>query len=212
MFENFLNLIYPNVCGFCGKINVDNTCKICRENLKYICGGNILLPYARKNFDGLIFAYRYEGIVKRKILEFKFFNKKFLYKALSEELLYRLIPFKDRFDCIIPVPIHWKRYFKRGYNQSYLIAKFLSRGLNIQVENNILKKVINNKSQTLFSESERLSNVRDVYKVCNATSIKGKCVLLVDDVFTTGATVDECSRMLKLAGAKAIFVATVAKA
>lgn len=211
MFEKLFNLIFPNVCGFCGKINADYACKMCRENLKYICGGNLLLPYVGKHFDGLIFAYRYEGIVKKRILEFKFFNKKFLYRALSIELFLKLKPYKDFFDVIIPVPIHWKKFLNRGYNQSYLIAKFLSLGLNISVKRNVLRKIFNNKSQTSFSESDRFLNVRGVYSVSNAVDIKDRCVLLVDDVFTTGATVDECSRVLKVAGAKKVFVATIAK-
>ena len=144
---------------------------------------------------------------------FKFHNKKyfryFLAKSIADILDKTCI---KNIDFIVPVPISIKRYFERGYNQSFLIAKNISKYLNIPVLKYCLVKVKHNKRQSELLNKQRVLNVKNVYKVYNSKLIKGKCVLLIDDIYTTGSTVNECSRVLKEAGVNKIIVATVAKA
>lgn len=213
MLNKILNYVYPNICGFCNKIiSEEYTCKNCQEKLKYMYESEKQLVSVNKYFDALVCAYKYSGIIRSKILQYKFKNKKYLYASLSERLIKLLNMYSNEIDIIIPVPIHYMRAFNRGYNQSFLIAKFVAKKIKKEIRNNILKKVLNNKPQSLLTANKRKSNVCNAYKIRKADAIKGKTILLIDDIYTTGATVNECSKVLKENGAKRIIVATVAKA
>ena len=113
---------------------------------------------------------------------------------------------------IIPVPLHKYRSRERGYNQSFLILKALAKkNKNIIIKNNILQKQRNIKPQSSMNKLERKNNIKNAYTITNKLEIKNKKILLFDDVFTTGSTTNECSRMLKENGAKKIGVLTIAK-
>lgn len=213
MFEILQQIVYPKKCAFCNMlISEYYTCKKCEKNLEYICASNKIQIARNKYFDFIISSYFYTGIIRRKILEFKFENKKYLYKALSQKLLISLKAYANMIDYVVYVPISLERYFERGYNQSKLIAKFLSNGINKPLLNFVLLKNKNNKKQSKLSVVDRKLNVRNVYKIFNKRNIYGKTILLVDDIFTTGATVNECSKILKQCGVSSIIVATIAKA
>ncbi|MBR4110845.1 MAG: ComF family protein [Clostridia bacterium] len=213
MLNKILNYVYPDVCGFCNKIiSEEYTCKSCQEKLKYMYESEKQLVSVNKYFDVLICAYKYKGIIRSKILQYKFKNKKYLYTSLSERLIKLLNMYSDEIDIIIPVPIHFIRNFNRGYNQSFLIAKFVAQKMKKELKNNILKKVRNNKPQSILTSSKRKRNVCNAYVIKKENLIKEKTILLIDDIYTTGATVNECSKVLKESGAKKIIVATIAKA
>ena len=213
MLNKIINYVYPKVCGFCNKIiSEEYTCKNCQEKLKYMYESERQLVSVNKYFDILICAYKYKGIIRSKILQYKFKNKKYLYTTLSQRLIELLNMYSNEIDIIIPVPIHFMRAFNRGYNQSFLIARFIAQKMDKELKNNILKKVRNNKPQSLLTANKRKNNVYNAYKLIRADAIKGKTILLIDDIYTTGATVNECSKVLKENGAKKIIVATVAKA
>ena len=213
MLNKIINYVYPKVCGFCNKIiSEEYTCKNCQEKLKYMYESERQLVSVNKYFDILICAYKYKGIIRSKILQYKFKNKKYLYTTLSQRLIELLNMYSNEIDIIIPVPIHFMRAFNRGYNQSFLIARFIAKKIDKELKNNILKKVRNNKPQSLLTANKRKNNVYNAYKLIRADAIKGKTILLIDDIYTTGATVNECSKVLKENGAKKIIVATIAKA
>lgn len=213
MLNKIIDYVYPKVCGFCNKIiSTEYTCKNCQEKLKYMYESERQLVSVNKYFDILICAYKYKGIIRSKILQYKFKNKKYLYTTLSQRLIELLNMYSNEIDIIIPVPIHFMRAFNRGYNQSFLIARFIAQKMDKELKNNILKKVRNNKPQSLLTANKRKNNVYNAYKLIRADAIKGKTILLIDDIYTTGATVNECSKVLKENGAKKIIVATVAKA
>lgn len=213
MLNKIISYVYPNSCGFCNKIiSEEYTCKNCQEKLKYMYESEKQLVSVNKYFDVLICAYKYKGIIRSKILQYKFKNKKYLYASLSERLIELLNMYSNEIDIIIPVPIHFIRSFNRGYNQSFLIARFIAKKMAKELKNNILKKIRNNKPQSLLTANKRKNNVCNAYKVVRTDDIKGKTILLIDDIYTTGATVNECSKVLKENGAKKIIVATVAKA
>ena len=127
---------------------------------------------------------------------------KCLKKILDETKIY---------DIIIPVPISKKRKKERGYNQSLLIARKISSKEKIKLGDKVISKVKNNNTQSKLNKEERAENVKNVYKITKDKEIINKNILLIDDIYTTGATLNECSRMLKQAGAKKIDVLTIAK-
>ena len=100
---------------------------------------------------------------------------------------------------------------KRGYNQTELIAKQISKSLNIKMEKDILIKDINTKPQSELNKTERKNNIKNVFKLQNIQKIENKKIVIFDDIYTTGSTVNECSRILKNAGAKNIGILTIAK-
>lgn len=212
LIEKVIDLIYPRRCGFCNqRIKEDYTCKKCKKNLEYICIKESIKNTSLDYFDFCVCAYSYEGLVREKILAFKFKNKKYLYRSLSERLIEILQQYQKIIDVIICVPISWKRYIERGYNQSDLLAKWIAFKLKKQRLKFVLLKRKNNLKQSTLSQSERIINVMGSYYVLQKEKIQGKIILLVDDILTTGATVNECSKVLKENGAKEIIVATVAK-
>lgn len=116
------------------------------------------------------------------------------------------------YDIIIPVPISKNRKSKRGYNQTELISSKIAKYIqNLIYEPDVLKKVKNIVPQSTLTKQERQNNVNNAYIVVSKEKIQGKSLILLDDVFTTGSTVNECSKVLKEAGARNIDVLTIAK-
>jgi ComF family protein len=115
-------------------------------------------------------------------------------------------------DAIIPVPLHPKRKKKRGFNQAQVIAKELARIKGIELKDQMLLKIKNVPPQTSLRVEERAKNVSGAFGVAEGGKIKGKVVLLVDDVYTTGSTIRECSSVLRKAGVKEVKALTVAQA
>ncbi len=122
----------------------------------------------------------------------------------------KICSFLKKYDIIIPVPMYKKRKQSRGYNQTELISKKLAKDLKIESSNKVLRKVIDTKKQSTLTKKERIKNVENAFNVVNSKSIENKNVILLDDIFTTGSTLNECSRMLKLAGTKEIAILTIA--
>ncbi len=220
MLKKILNFIYPDTCIFCRKIigvsayeKQDFTCNNCKKKLEYIRGQNDLKKSCNTYFDYLLYAFKYEGFVRTLLLDFKFYNKTYLHEFFASEILKIIQKFSQaKYDYILYVPISINRYFARGFNQSYMIAKYISNHINIPILKYGLVKIKNNKIQSTLKIAQRKQNVSGVYKVLFRKSLAGKKVLLVDDIFTTGSTVNECSRILKDAGVLEITVATIARA
>ena len=210
LYIKIFELIFPNVCGFCGeKINERYTCRKCLNILEYYKEKVYFSSNFGEYLDGILCAFNYKGILKEKMLQLKFHNNKYISKTFGEILSYKITKYNLGADIIVPVPICRKRYFERGYNQSEYIAKYVSKFCDIKLEKNILKKVKNNKRQSLLDATERKLNVKDVYAIKEKANVKGKNILLLDDIYTTGATLNECAKMLKLAGANKIIGITV---
>ena len=210
---DFLNLCYPNVCGVCEKINNNYICNKCNMKIKQYKKSNIDNIDSNKRFNTHAYIFIYDGIIRKKIIKYKFLNAPYLYYFFSSVILddLKLIEYIKQFDIIIPVPIHKKRRKKRGYNQSELIAKELSKKLNIQLHMNVLYKYINNLPQSSLNQEERKHNIKDAYILKNKELIKNKNILIFDDIYTTGNTVNECSKLLKNAQVNNIGVLTIAK-
>jgi ComF family protein len=118
---------------------------------------------------------------------------------------------RDNLDCIVPVPLHPKRLRWRGFNQAVVLGKELSRAWRLPIDPFILVRTRPTVPQTELNEAERRTNVRGAFAVEDGTPVKNKALLLLDDVYTSGATVNECSRVLRRAGAKSVHVLTLAR-
>ena len=152
-------------------------------------------------------------MIRNIILNYKFNDKSYLYKTIVNFLLKNEKFFKilKSYDTIIPVPISQKRYKERGYNQSYLIAKEMAKRLEIQCDKDTLIKTKNVIEQSKLNKEERQKNIEGVYKLRNQKMLQNKKILLIDDIYTTGSTVKECSKVLSKAKPKKIGVFTIAK-
>ena len=214
--ENILDIIYPQTCGICGKINKKTICRKCEVTLEKQAQCAIInegLEIENKNFNEIIYIFRYEGLIRKTIIDYKFNEKSYLYKTFVEFLLKDQKIFENikKYDTIIPVPISKKRQKERGYNQSLLIANEISKKVNIQVDKNCLIKIKNIIEQSRLNKEERNINIQNVYKLKNERFLFNKKILLIDDIYTTGSTVNECSKILRQANPKQIGIFVLAK-
>ncbi len=156
----------------------------------------------------------YEGALKQAIHSWKYEGKVGLSPLFGKWMAAKLSEYWDPecFDLIVPVPLHKERLRKRGFNQALLLAKELSRRTGIPYRKRILQKQRPTLPQVELSGAEREKAVRKSFRILDRDELKGKTILLVDDVYTTGATVNECSRILLVAGAHRIDVFTLAHA
>ena len=217
-----LNLIYPPMCGICGKFNDDFLCPKCQKILeneavfgidkyeKIKIEKNL---QERKYFNEHLYIFEYEGIIRRIILKYKFEDKAYLYKTFVNFLLKNknFFEFIKKYDTIIPVPISRKRRALRGYNQSELIVKEIANFTNLKEESNCLFKIKNVIEQSKLNKEERQKNIQGVYELRNKEKLYKNKILLVDDIYTTGSTVNECSKVLRGAKPKQIGIFTIAK-
>lgn len=214
--KNFLNLIYPQTCGICGKLDSNSLCKKCEINLKKQSENQIINKERElkdKYFSELMYIFKYEGQIRKLILDYKFNDKAYIYLTFVNFLLKNKKIFENikSYDTIIPVPISKKRLKIRGYNQSLLIAKKIAEQTNLELVNNCLIKTKNIIEQSKLNKEERKQNIQGVYKLENKKLIENKKILLIDDIYTTGSTVNECSKMLMNGKPDKIGVLVLAK-
>lgn len=212
--------MYPPICGICEKISKDALCPKCNLELKKQAEVNILQKEEieenikkEKYFEELMYIFKYEGQVRKLILDYKFNEKSYLYKTFVNFLLKNEKIFENikKYDKIIPVPISKRRNKERGYNQSMLIAEEIANKTNLELVNNCLIKTKNIIEQSKLNKEDRQQNIQGVYSLQNERLITNKKILLVDDIYTTGSTVNECCKILQQANPKIIGVLVLAK-
>lgn len=214
--EEILNLIYPPICGICGKIHSKSLCNKCEIELKKQSESQIIkggIEIEDKYFNELMYIFKYEGQIRKLILDYKFNEKSYIYLAFVNFLLKNKKIFEniESYDTIIPVPISKKRLNKRGYNQSLLIAKEIAEQTKLELLNNCLIKTKNIIEQSKLSKEERIQNIKGVYAIKNRKLIQNKKILLIDDIYTTGSTVNECSKILRQGNPSKIGILVLAK-
>ncbi|MCX7973499.1 MAG: ComF family protein [Candidatus Aminicenantes bacterium] len=156
----------------------------------------------------------YQGEIKEIILLFKYARIKFLGKDLANLALSFLANsfLWEGLDLVVPVPLYPKRKKERGFNQAEELARHICRAKKIPLAPRALIKIKDNLPQASLEAKERRQNVKGVYELIQKDQIKDKTILLVDDVFTTGSTLNECSLILKKAGAREVRALTIAQA
>lgn len=166
----------------------------------------------QNNCDGLLCVGRYSGSLKETLRRFKFSNKSSYYRALGKLLALKIQNTKqlDSFDVIVPVPLHKSRQKHRGYNQAELMAEQIAKTLKIPCEKNLLIKSVATNSQSMLKRTERLLNLEDAFMAVNDGLIADKNILLIDDIVTTGSTVNQCCKALKQVGAEKVIAGVIA--
>lgn len=191
--------------------NISYTCEKCSNILKYRLNESLDVSIYDRHFERLITCFLYKDDIRKKVLEFKFSNKPFLGKIFAKSMVDILIEKKITADLIIPVPMHYTKYYERGYNQSEILAKYISKELGIKYNTRVLKKIKKTRVQSTLNAIDRRNNVMNTYAVKRKNKIYGKIILLIDDIYTTGATVNECSKVLKENDVGKIIVVTIAR-
>jgi ComF family protein len=220
----FTDLFFPKFCVVCKKPIVHQDNHICEECLKSInistdrcpvCSGSLengecVFCSERKVYiDRNICCFDYEGVIKKLMAGYKFSGYKRISKVFGS-LFYNSVNDFPKGDIITSVPMTKKKIWKRGYNQSEIFAKELGKLYKLKY----LKLLSESKEALVQRElnfTERFFNILGRYTVLNKSHILGKSIILADDVFTTGATINECARVLKEAGADKVFSVTIAR-
>ena len=222
MLEFVLNFLFPPVCGICGKINKEWLCTNCEKRLeryqkeKYIqnFNNNKLKNYEENRyFDELFYIFEYKNLIRKLLLQYKFSDKSYLDNFWVNVILKskKLNEMFKNYDIMIPVPMEKNKEQIRGYNQTKLITDIIYKLNKINVFNNILIKTKKTQTQSTLSLEKRYQNIENAFEVKNEQLIKNKKIIIFDDIYTTGATINECIEILKKAKVKKIFVLILAK-
>ena len=208
IIKEIIDLFFPKKCFSCGKYSEDYICKNCYLKIEFI---SLYQSFPNKYLNGLFSATLYSGVIRDLIHKLKYNNRRSVSKPLScimSSFFKNEIHGKYFFECIIPVPLHRTRYRKREYNQTLLISEKISRDFGIQIEEKLLIKIKDTKEQNKLSREERFLNQKDSFKI-NKDNTKYGSVLIVDDIYTTGATSYECAKTLKSGGIKEVYLLTL---
>lgn len=227
--DGFLNLLFPPRCPFCDKIqkvSAAGICEECRQKIVYIteprclkCGKQLAqeeTEYCRdcnkkmhKFCQGRA-LYDY-GSVAGAIYRFKYKGKREYGKIFGEEMVYFLGDYIRYIhpDVLLPVPLHPVRESIRGYNQASVLAKVIGKALNIPVEAHLVKRIQNTKALKGLNSKERVNNLKNAF-ILDRNSVKLDTVIIVDDIYTTGSTIDAIADLLLEAGVKKVFFITLA--
>lgn len=223
MLKNLINLLFPKLCAGCNSLLLQNEviiCTNCRHELPLTQHHLIHNNYIAKKFYGIIpvefcsamLYFHKDGIVQNMIHHLKYKNQPeigtFLGNWYANDL--QVIAKDQKFTTIIPVPLHKKRYRERGYNQVTTFCEALSQNLGIEINDQLLYRKIYSKTQTKKSKEARSEIKNSLFDVTFSSSDCGKHFLLVDDVITSGATLEACAKaILKIPDAK-ISIITIA--
>lgn len=234
--HTFLDLFYPRTCLHCDRSLNDSyelyICEDCKKQIRHVrdhacvrCGASLGPHVKSAEKEGCLFCKGrylpfntltsltyYDGVIKTLIHKFKYSRQKFLLSVLNDmvttnEKIKEIIPCVD---VIVPVPLHWLKKLRRGFNQSELLSIGIQKHFLKPISKNNLCRIKNTESQTHLTKRQRRLNIRNAFFVKDPKLFKGKKILLVDDVLTTGVTASECSKKLKKAGAESVHLLILA--
>lgn len=221
--DRILSIFFPKRCAYCGKLIVPSgrLCVSCEKNLPRIepplclfCGHSKADCRCRQKkfeFKAVAAPFYYEGAVKEAVRRLKFKNLDFVAETLAADMERTVRREYEglRFDCVTFVPFSEADKKRREFNQSALLARELAKRLGLPCAD-LLQKIYDVPPQHTLKRGERAGNVFGVFGVKEGVDVRGLTVLLADDIKTTGATLSECAKMLKLAGANAVYAAAAA--
>ena len=233
LFLKLINIIYPPRCPICQKFlnNGISFCQDCSSKFQKItspfctiCGTPFISDVEedhvcenclrkRPSYEVARAPYLYEGVLMTAIHKFKYGAKSFLANSLGLLLAEFAESWVKESENLltIPVPLHPKRLRERGFNQSLLLARHVTIQLDTELDFLSLRRVRYTSPQTGLKKEERLKNVRGAFQLVNPKTVKKKNILLVDDVATTGNTLNECARVLKRSGCKKVLCLVLAR-
>jgi competence protein ComFC len=233
--DTALGFIYPNVCQICGDERATSTegfvCSRCWQQVRFIkppfcqrCGlpfeGDLTTAFECTNcremnlhFRSARSAVSAKGTVLEVIHRYKYKRAFWFEPFLADLLIREALPElrQQKWDWIVPVPLHPAKKRQREFNQAERLATYLSAATRIPMDTTLLRRVAATKTQTKLSRQERAENMRNAFALQDGRTLNGERILLFDDVFTTGATTDACARVLLAAGAAEVCVWTVAR-
>lgn len=223
IISDFIALIYPSCCDACKGELVKGEDILCTSCLLELPRTNYHLERFNPLFKRLhgrirlsyalaFFKFRKSGKVQALLHALKYHNRpdigQKLGKVYGMEL--RLANYMEKFDVVVPVPLHTVRKRQRGYNQSEEFAKGLCASLDVPLDTTLLKRTVRTQTQTKRTRLNRWKNVQDVFEVTDPLKVTGRRILLVDDIATTGATLEACSVELLKAGCAELSIAAIA--
>jgi len=212
ILHKFLNLLFPPKCVFCGKILDDpdeKWCDKCTESLPYIDNCGI---QNGEYFDFCVSPLYYTGVVRRSVLNYKFRDASQyagVYGIFLADCIKRCPDIA--YDIITWVPLSARRERKRGYDQARILAEATASELDNTIIETLKKQRDVQAQSELGDKAERSINIGGAYEAVDYEVFTGKRILLIDDVITTGSTLDECAKVLLAAGAAGIICATLAR-
>ncbi len=229
LISSSISYFFPSVCSLCKSFEIQapiQLCEPCKNQLEelndsvcprcgdpasselgsYTCGDCLKsdLP-----FESCRSIYSLKKPFSDLLYLFKFKNSELCLNLFTEKLSAQ-ISSMPTLDYLLPVPSHWFSLIRRGYNPSLILAKALSKKVKIPLEFSSLKRVKRGSAQKTLNRQQRLKNIRNVFSLTKKHPFKNKKVLLIDDVYTTGATLIECAKVLKKAGAE-VYGLTLAR-
>jgi len=234
-----LNLIFPSICPFCESVADHKlVCDRCLDGIRFIkdrafcfrCG--LPFGYTQYDNDNIFVAHLcgrcvrgeyyferarsiafYDGLLREILHKFKYQGKLHLGRVLSDILVQNYPSDLGPIDIVIPVPLYMSKLRTREYNQTIILASGLANYIKVELEPFILKKIRDTRPQfEITNENDRKKNVRGAFIIENISKVREKSVLLFDDVFTTGSTMNECAMILNQAGASNVHVLTLMRA
>lgn len=230
-----LGFIYPNVCQICGTERATSpegfVCARCRLQARFIeppfcrrCGlpfdGALTTVFECTNCRDMELHFSFarsavsaSGMVLEVIHRYKYQRALWFEPFLADLLLRRASPElrEQRWNFIVPVPLHPAKKRQREFNQAERLAKHLSAATQIPMDTALLKRVVPTRTQTKLTRQQRADNMRNAFAMQNGRKLNGQRILLFDDVFTTGSTTDACAKVLRSAGAEEVGVWTLAR-
>ncbi|MGB2601828.1 MAG: phosphoribosyltransferase family protein [Candidatus Omnitrophota bacterium] len=209
-----VNILFPEQCIACGTLPAAYPLPVCSR-----CSDSVIRAAApalgsSKNLTKILSCRYYEGAIKKCVKQFKYSGKlklMDLFQPVVHTFINRTHPFSEQIHGAIPVPVHPSKRRARGYNQSELIATILSQEISVPVQRHTLIKTKNTGPQTALARNKRMRNLDGSFAVVDRTLVTGRNLVLVDDIVTTGATLETCARELLKAGARCVYGFTLAK-
>ncbi len=231
ILKMFFDLFFPPKCIYCGDFLAVGDrpliCKRCEDLIPQStircskCGGVITYnsgkpeclscKAAGRYFDGVFSPALYESTVRTAILKYKFGTQVYMAKPLVYFTTCGLKKLGVKADVVLSVPPDPKRQSKRGFDSTGQLAKLVASSLKLPYKSSWLRKIKSTPAQSKLTKAQRLKNIKGAFALTSRANVKDLSILLIDDVFTTGATTSEIARILKKKGAKYVFVATLAK-
>lgn len=238
-WKTFLNFFYKNDCLYCQKnlqLEENYLCSRCLPSLRRLhgpvcerCSGPAHFSETAKLFSSLqgcpacsrddyfldktFCLLEFSNATQKMLHQIKYSGKEWLlslFKPFLTSLPENIISELSHADFMLPVPLSWLKEWQRGFNQSYLIGRLLQKKIPIPIFRNVLFRKIA-APQASLKRKDRLTKQKGTFTIRNSHLVRGKTVLLVDDVLTTGSTANECARLLKQEGAAKVFLFTLAK-